>query len=290
MKTALVLGGTRFFGVKLVQSLLDNGVSVTVAIRGNTPIPFSDQVDTIQFDRNDVESFHTAFEGREWDIVFDQICYSSIDARNAIDVFENKTKKYIFTSTLSVYDIVDRELNENDFDPYTYPIKYEEQDDVTYQEGKRQAEAVFFQKSPFPVVTVRFPIVLGENDYTQRMIYYIDKVINEETIYLRNLEASISFINEDEAGKFLSWISSTDFQGPINTCTNGTVTLKEFIAYIEEATGKKAKVEISQEDDKQTPYAIPSTWTMSNQKATDLGFQFQDLHVWLPELIRNSIS
>ncbi|MGX9135065.1 hypothetical protein ACWV26_11955 [Rummeliibacillus sp. JY-2-4R] len=40
MKTALVLGGTRFFGVKLVQCLLDNGVSVTVATRGNRNSPF----------------------------------------------------------------------------------------------------------------------------------------------------------------------------------------------------------------------------------------------------------
>lgn len=289
MKTALVLGGTRFFGVKLVQSLLDNGVSVTVATRGNTPIPFS-EVETIQFDRNNVESFHSAFKGRKWDVIFDQICYASIDARNAIEVFENKTKKYIFTSTLSVYDILDRELFENDFDPCSYPIKLGERKDFTYQEGKRQAEAVFFQESPFPVVAVRFPIVLGENDYTERMIDYINKVINEETIYLRSLDAAIGFINEDEAGKFLSWIGTIDFLGPINSCSNGTVTLKEFIAYIEEATGNKAKVEISQDDEKQTPYAIPSTWTMSNQKASGLGFQFQNLHEWLPELIRKSIK
>ncbi len=289
MKTALVLGGTRFFGVKLVQSLLDKGVSVTIATRGNTPIPFP-EVDSIQFDRNNVESFQSAFEGRQWDAVFDQICYSSNDACNAIDVFENKTKKYIFTSTLSVYDLHDRELNEDDFDPYSYPIKLGETDDFTYQEGKRQAEAVLFQKASFPVVAVRFPIVLGENDYTKRMVYYINKVIAEETIYLRNLEADISFINEDEAGKFLSWIGSTDFQGPINACTNGTVTLREFLTYIEEATGKKAKVEISLDDEKETPYAISSTWTLSNRKASDLGFQFENMHEWLPELIKKSIQ
>ncbi|MFJ8513111.1 hypothetical protein [Lysinibacillus xylanilyticus] len=73
------------------------------------------------------------------------------------------------------------------------------------------------------------------------MIYYINKVIDEETIYLRNLEVAIRFINEDEAGRFLSWIGTIDFHGPINTCTNGTVTLKEFLAYIEEGTKRKWK-------------------------------------------------
>ncbi|OJH19417.1 NAD-dependent dehydratase [Bacillus obstructivus] len=289
MKTALVLGGTRFFGVKLVHSLIRQGVEVTVATRGKTNIPFSDKVKLITFDRNSLDSFQTAFEGGQWDVVYDQICYSGVDARNAVEIFQDKTKKYIFTSTLSVYDLLDKELVERDFDPYTYPIDLKEKDEVSYQEGKRQAEAVFFQKASLPVTAVRFPIVLGGNDYTERMTFYINKVINDEAIYLRNLDASISFVNEDEAGDFLAWIGQTNFDGPINCCTNGSVTLREFISFIELAAGKKAKVEITQSDNKQTPYSIPKSWTMSNQKAKDLGYHFQDIHQWLPELIKKSI-
>ncbi|WP_342541352.1 NAD-dependent epimerase/dehydratase family protein [Heyndrickxia sp. FSL K6-6286] len=289
MKTALVLGGTRFFGVKLVHSLIRQGVEVTVATRGKTNIPFSDKVKLITFDRNSLDSFQTAFEGGQWDVVYDQICYSGVDARNAVEIFQDKTKKYIFTSTLSVYDLLDKELVERDFDPYTYPIDLKEKDEVSYQEGKRQAEAVFFQKASLPVTAVRFPIVLGGNDYTERMTFYINKVINDEAIYLRNLDASISFVNEDEAGDFLAWIGQTNFDGPINCCTNGSVTLREFISFIELAAGKKAKVEITQSDNKQTPYSIPKSWIMSNQKARDLGYHFQDIHQWLPELIKKSI-
>lgn len=289
MKTALVLGGTRFFGVKLVHSLIRQGVEVTVATRGKTNIPFSEKVKLITFDRNSLDSFQTAFEGGQWDVVYDQICYSGVDARNAVEIFQDKTKKYIFTSTLSVYDLLDKELVERDFDPYTYPIDLKEKDEVSYQEGKRQAEAVFFQKASLPVTAVRFPIVLGGNDYTERMTFYINKVINDEAIYLRNLDASISFVNEDEAGDFLAWIGQTNFDGPINCCTNGSVTLREFISFIELAAGKKAKVEITQSDNKQTPYSIPKSWTMSNQKARDLGYHFQDIHQWLPELIKKSI-
>ncbi|EKN66902.1 hypothetical protein BABA_13477 [Neobacillus bataviensis LMG 21833] len=36
--------------------------------------------------------------------------------------------------------------------------------DFTYAEGKRQAEAVLFQQATFPVVAVRFPIVMGVDD------------------------------------------------------------------------------------------------------------------------------
>lgn len=39
MEKALVIGGTRFFGVHLVKSLLDMGVHVTVATRGTAADP-----------------------------------------------------------------------------------------------------------------------------------------------------------------------------------------------------------------------------------------------------------
>ena len=41
MKQVLVLGGTRFFGIHLVKSLLEQGAGVTLATRGLTPDPVS---------------------------------------------------------------------------------------------------------------------------------------------------------------------------------------------------------------------------------------------------------
>ncbi|MED1201742.1 NAD-dependent epimerase/dehydratase family protein [Heyndrickxia acidicola] len=290
MKSALVLGGTRFFGVKLVQALLEKGVKVTVATRGNTEVPFYDQVEKIQFDRSNSASFHSAFEGRKWDIIYDQICYSSNEAKNAISVFSNKTDKYVFTSSLSVYELKDKILEESDFDPYTYPVRYTESDEVTYNEGKRLAEAVFFQESPFPVTAVRFPIVLGEQDYTERMLFYIRKALHDEVIYLRNPDASICFISEEEAGDFLAWIGLQSYSGPINACTNGSVRLNEFIEYINETTHKRAHVQQSSDDSRSTPYSIPGNWVMSNEKARSLGYRFKELKEYLPDIIQTEVQ
>jgi nucleoside-diphosphate-sugar epimerase len=290
MKSALVLGGTRFFGVKLVHSLLEKGVKVTVATRGNSEVPFHDQVEKIQFDRSNLKSFQSAFEGRKWDVVYDQICFSSNDAKNAISIFANKTEKYVFTSSLSVYELKDEVLEESDFNPYTYPVRYTEKEDVTYNEGKRLAEAVFFQESPFPVAAVRFPIVLGEQDYTERMLFYIRKALHDEMIYLQNPEASICFISEEEAGDFLAWIGSSSFSGPINACTNGSVQLNEFIQYINNATGKQANVHQSSDDEHSTPYSIPGNWVMSNEKARSLGYRFKEIKEYLPEIIQTEVK
>ena len=51
----LVLGGTRYFGIHLVNDLLAMGHNVTIATRGQTPDTFGDQVTRIHVDRNDLK-------------------------------------------------------------------------------------------------------------------------------------------------------------------------------------------------------------------------------------------
>ena len=46
----LVLGGTRFFGKRAVEKLVDNGHEVTIATRGNTPAPFDERVKHVILD------------------------------------------------------------------------------------------------------------------------------------------------------------------------------------------------------------------------------------------------
>ena len=104
MRKALVIGGTRFFGVHLVETLLAEGFEVTIATRGKTKDPFSTRVNRIIVDRLNAEELKERCGNETWDIVFDQICYSSQEAMEAIEVFRDNTKKYVFTSSKSVYD------------------------------------------------------------------------------------------------------------------------------------------------------------------------------------------
>ncbi|HET7657569.1 MAG TPA: NAD-dependent epimerase/dehydratase family protein [Bacillales bacterium] len=280
----LVLGGTKFFGKKLVEKWIEAGEDVTIGTRGLSNDPFGDQVRRLTLDRSDLDSLQKAVGSETWDIVYDQIAYSSNDAWNAIDVFGDSIKKYVFTSSMSVYD-QGEDLTEERFNPFEYPLKTGNRDDFSYGEGKKLAEAVFFQKAPFPVTAVRFPIVMGEDDYTERLLFHVQHIQNGEAFYLPNLQAKLSFISSEEAAEFLFWTGTSPLRGPVNACAGGDISLEELIRLIESSTGNKAVVSNKKEEADASPYGIPTSWTMDHSKASAAGFPFTQLRDWLPKLI-----
>lgn len=78
--------------------------------------------------------------------------------------------------------------------------------------GDRVQRAVFMQQATFPVAAVRFPIVLGTDDYTKRLHFHIEHIREGREIGVPNSAAHISFIRSDEAADFLLWLSGTWIQ------------------------------------------------------------------------------
>lgn len=285
MKNILVLGGTRFFGRELVEFLIEEGHNVAIMTRGKSGNPFGDKVEHLIGDRSNKEDLAKIMEGRTFDIVYDNICYSPNEAFAFCEVFNGKIGKLVFTSTLSTYEMDGKAKSETDFDPFHYAIRLGDSKDFTYGEGKRQAEAVFFKYAKFPVVAVRFPIVMGENDYTHRLHFHVERIADGEPIGFLNMHAEMSFIQATEAAQFLKWAGFSEAEGPYNATASGKISLSNLIKLIEEATGKSAKIALVGNDEIRSPYAIPSSWYMTNEKAINSGFQFTNLHDWLKPLI-----
>lgn len=290
MEKILVLGGTRFFGKRLVHKLIESGAEVTVATRGKTADSFGQAVKRLIIDRDDAVSLHAAASQQSWDVVYDNICYSSQNALDANLVFDGKVGRYIFTSTLSVYDFDSNQLTEADFAPQTYPISVGTRDDFSYQEGKRQAEAVFFQRTSFPVAAARFPIVLGEDDYTKRLHDQIDRIRAGKLIGVPNPDALLSLIQSDEAARFLCWLGKKDITGPINACSTGSISVGSLLHLIEEAVGKQAVTRKETEADDLSPFGVPDSWHMDTAQAQRAGFTFDRLDEWLPKLVKKFAS
>lgn len=286
MKNALVLGGTMFFGKKLVNNLLAAGVDVTIATRGRTDDGFGEEVTRIRIDRSDRSSLRKLAE-KNWDVVYDQSCYSPQEALDIAEVLKGKVGRLIFTSTSAVYE-GGTGLTEDQFDPYSYFFgelfdRSHYKGLAGYQQAKREAEAVYYQKGDFPVVAMRLPYVVGEDDFSQRLKFYVDKVKGEEEMYIPKLNNKLDFITSDDAGRFLYWLGDSSFVGPINGGAKDDITFQQFLELIEQIVGKKAI--LTDNEKAATPYVLPTFFTLNVEKAEKLGYTFPKVEQILPSLI-----
>ncbi|MEH7482188.1 NAD-dependent epimerase/dehydratase family protein [Neobacillus drentensis] len=285
MKSALILGGTQFVGKRLVQLLLNEGIEVTIATRGITADPFGDQVIRLKISREDAESLKQAFQDKSWDVVFDHTCYSSKEALGTFKALEGKIGKYVFTSSQAVYHFGTNHKEDN-FNPLEYKPtlkgRREYSGYVGYQEAKRAAEAILFQHAQVPVVAVRFPIIIGKDDFTNRLKFHVDHVKCGKAIFIEHPDFRYSFIDSEEAASFLLMIANSDYQGVINPGSSEDISLRELVTLIEDQTETKA---ILQSEGDPSPYNLPGSWSIDTSRAKSLGYRFTSLNQLLDQLI-----
>lgn len=99
MRKALVLGGTQFLGLHLVERLIDAGYEVTLCNRGQTNPGAFPQLRTILGNRDGNMS---GLDGTCWDIVYD---LSADGPGHIVNVAGriNRDTRYVFVSTINVY-------------------------------------------------------------------------------------------------------------------------------------------------------------------------------------------
>ena len=96
----LVLGGTRFAGRAIVETALGRGDTVTMFNRGQSNPGLFPGVETVIGDRT---ADLSPLDGREFDAVIDVACYAPETARLSAEAFSDRTGRYVFVSTVSVY-------------------------------------------------------------------------------------------------------------------------------------------------------------------------------------------
>ena len=277
----LILGGNRFFGKKLAQLLVQDQHKVTLLNRGRVDDGLGNKVERITCDRTDYNALKSAVHDMSWDVVFDQVCFTYKDAKEAAELFEGKVAKYIHTSTVSVYDY-GASLTEDKFDPQTYEFREKITDHMqNYKEAKRQAEAAFAQFAQFPVTFVRIPVVIGSDDYTERFDFHLSRVRDGKAMYFPNLEARKSFITSDDAAKALYFLGKNDFCGAINVASPQPVALKRLLQIIEEKYNKKAVIAAKHEGENHSPYGIEKDWFINTNLLKSLGLELVDIEKWL---------
>ncbi len=297
-KNILVIGGTRYFGKLLVQRLLRAGHRVTIATRGYAPDPFGTRISRIRVDRRSEQAMRNAFRDPGFDIVYDQMCYSPLDAAISVRVFAGKVGRYVMTSTIDAYrDAAPREaFRESDLPVLAQPIDtaYPWHDPAraieSYVAGKVQAEAYLVRDGSLPLVTVRLAHVLGgPEDFTARLAHYVDLVRMKGSLRYANAAARVSFMEAHEAADFLAWTGMQDFLGPVNAACDGALSAFELHARVAEVldeTPRSAKVQ-PEAPGLLSPFDFATPMALDTSRAKALGYRFGHTRDWLDDAIRH---
>ncbi|MDF2544500.1 MAG: reductase [Herbinix sp.] len=282
----LVLGGTRYFGIHMVQSFIEQGHEVTIATRGKTPDSFGSKVSRIILERTSAESIYSSLHSQTYDVICDNLAYCSNDVKVLLD--QVHCEKYIMTSSASVYQNQHINTAEHEFDPLSHSLIWCNRTDYPYDEIKRQAECALFQSyGKVPATAVRLPYVIGEDDYTKRLYFYIDHMMKEKPMMIDNYTEQIGFICSTEAGKFIAWLGENNIIGPINGANNGTISLQQIMDYVELKTGRKA---ILTQEGEPGPYNGQQSFSLDNSKVTRNGYCFPHIEEWIYQLLDNFIQ
>lgn len=301
-KNVLIIGGTRLFGKRLVEGLLDAGHTVTIATRGLAADPFGLRVRRIRVDRRDAFAMARAFADEAgFDLVYDQVCYSPQDAAISADVFAGRVDRYVMASTIEVYRRhlqaqIDRPLREDDIDLSSepvdlgYPWHLPEVADAAYARGKRQAEAFFHQDGRLPVVVARIGHVLaGPEDFTGRLQAYVRRVLARQPLWHAAASGRSSFISVQGIADFLLWLGRSPVLGPVNAASHGTLSaldLHQRSAQVLALPADARPVSGVLLPGELSAFDFPSRYEMDTIRAESLGHRFDHSSQWLDDLLR----
>ena len=172
----LVLGGTRFVGRHIVETLLDGGHRVSVLTRGKSPDELPASVERLRGDREQGTAGLAALGSREWDVCVDVSGYTPKQVRPSAESLRGRVGRNIFVSTVSVYvDSSDVPVVE------THPLLPEAAEDVTDINGetygplKVTCEHIVRGLYGDRSTILRPQIVAGPFDPTGRHTYWVQR-------------------------------------------------------------------------------------------------------------------
>ncbi|QHC22798.1 NAD-dependent epimerase/dehydratase family protein [Streptomyces sp. GS7] len=305
MQRICVIGGSRYFGKLLVERLQATGHQVTVINRGSTRPPAG--VEQLVVDRNDEPTLLAALGSRTFDVVVDQVCYTPVQAAIAARAFAGRTRRYVMTSTIEVYDPATAALPavpagtpvpEDSVDPATWlvamdlPWHDEAYLEAHYAEGKRQAEAVLTRAGGFAFASVRSAHVLGgAQEFTGRLAHYVERIRQGEEVTVHEKALPTVFIHYEELADLLLWAATaTEFTGPVNACSDGPLDVCDLAAIVAAQAGREPVHRVVAAGETASPFSFDRHYAMSNTRAKKLGWAFSRTIDWLPGAVAEALT
>jgi len=290
-------------GYHLTRRLLADGHDLTLFNRGISTDDFGDRVKRIKGDRYNYEGFCRELRNRLFDTVIDMLAYKAEDSQAAVRTFQGRIGQYIHVSTGAVYGVTKDfpcPIREEDFDRELLSQPKENDDDWLYGYNKRKCEEVLneaHQKSGFPVMILRLPIVIGERDYTLRAYSYFIRIEDGRPLILPDggLNAFTHIYQDDMVRTIsLNLLNRASFGQAFNLAQEEILTVRGFVLQAAKILKKKVDlVDIPTDVLKRTtlgtdfsPYSKRRPFILSVDKAKRiLGYSSTRFETWLGKTI-----
>jgi 2'-hydroxyisoflavone reductase len=174
----LILGGTGFTGPYQVRYAMSRGHKVTTFNRGKThPGELPNEVEQLIGDRNGKLD---ALKDRQWDVVIDNPTTLPAWVRDAAQILKENVDRYVFTSTISVYEDSKKGPDENaplqkydGSDPYKETLEAMKASGFkTYGPLKALSEKEAEKWFPGRTLIIRPGLIVGPRDESDRFTYW----------------------------------------------------------------------------------------------------------------------
>lgn len=173
----LILGGTGFTGPHQVRYAVSRGHKVTVFNRGRRQADLPASVEHLVGDRNTGDLASIQKGNRSWDVVIDNPTTLPFWVRDAGQILKDKTKHYIFISTISTYAHYRTAGMDEDYELAAYtgtedPLTIKQSSGGLYGPLKVLSEKEAEKWFPGKVTVIRPGLIVGPGDETDRFSYW----------------------------------------------------------------------------------------------------------------------
>ncbi|MCU0480222.1 MAG: NAD-dependent epimerase/dehydratase family protein [Anaerolineae bacterium] len=185
----LVIGGTQFIGLALVNQLYQMGHEVAVFHRGQSNHTLPDGVITILGDMNHLTDYRAEFAKFAPDVVLHNMVLTENQANQLVDTCKGLVKRVVMTSSMDVYQDFGRVLGLEDSPIQTdilteesplrtgrYPRRSMAGDDtnhIFYNYDKIPCEEIILNTPDIQGTVLRLPMVFGERDKQRRLYTWV---------------------------------------------------------------------------------------------------------------------
>ncbi len=292
----LILGGTEFVGRQLVDVLRkDKTKEVYLFNRGKTNSHLFPEVSRIIGDREseDIEKINI----HAWDYVIDFSSYFPHSLQKTLDQLQDSVKKYIYISTISVYDMEGYEAGTpiaEDFPKLTCSAAEAIDKSMrTYGQKKVACEAVLDKADWLNSIILRPSIIYGKYDPTDRFYYWLRKVKMGQEIILPNQGQDTLTLTyaEDLVQILLAALADKLPNGAYNCGTHDPIRFGTMLDWMKEILNSPCKFfpldyQKLRAEKRGLPLAFIRNWKVNSQKIKRAtGIEFLPFRKSLEDLI-----